>query len=190
MASWQLVAQRTDGSSVVTLGQTDRIWFTSGASLGDEILLGDWNSGTHVSDSNDSHHANCGGAGHVNNLKFVSNTEVSINGAAAATLSGSVPTQAQMPLKFIFTDASSVATSSAKFYAFDGTTDANPMPAVEFRAIEKGNTTWSEANGSGQALQLGNQAAATTHNFYIGVSISPLAIGDKVGKIKISLVYV
>ena len=191
MATWTLTGQRTDGTSTIAVGTTDRIWFTSGVNITDNIVVGSYQDGTHVTDNVDAHSANCGGAGgHLNNTKYLTSTTVSINGAGSATLAANVPTNAQCPLKFNFSDPASVATSAAKFYAYDGTTDATPMAGVTFQAIEKGNTTWVAANGSGAAVNLANQAAATSHDFFIACSISPTSVGAKTGKVKISLTYV
>lgn len=191
MATWTLTGQRTDGTSTITVGATDRVWYTSGVNITDNVVVSSYQDGTHISDNADAHQATCGGAGgHVNNLKYLSSTTVSINGAGSATLSGSVPTNAQMPFKFNFSDASSVATSAGKFYSYDGTTDATGMVGVTVQAIEKTNTTWTAANGSGSALTLANQSAATSHDFFVGASMSPTSTGAKTGKIKITLTYV
>jgi hypothetical protein len=191
MATFAWTGQRTDGSSTVTLGSTDRIWFTSGVNITDNVTVGSYQDGTHASDNTDAHLAGCGSTGgHMNNLKYASSSTVSINGAGAVTLSGTVPTQAQMPLKIVFSDASSVATSAAKFYAFDGSVDSNVWAGVTVQAIEKTNTTWTAANGLGAALSLTDQSANTTHNFFLGMSATPTSTGAKTGAWKISLTYV
>ena len=195
MATWTLTAQGANGSGTLTVNATDRIWFTSGTAITDNIVVSSYNDGTHITDNADSHIAGCTTMTHVNNLKYLSSTTVSINGAGGVTLSGSVPTNAQMPFKFNFSDGASVATSNGKFYAYDGATDATAMVGVTFHAFEKGDTAWDdpgggESNGSANALDLANQAAATSHDFYIGASISPTSTGAKTGAVKISLTYV
>lgn len=190
MATWTLTGQRTDGTSTVTIGATDRIWFTSGVNITDNVVQNSYQDGTHATDNADAHLATCGGAGgHVNNVKYVSVNNVNINGGGSVVLSGTVPTAAQMPFKFNFSDAASVATTNGKFYAYDGTTDATAMAGVNFQAFERTNTAWVAANGSGAALNLANQAAATSHDFLIGASMSPTSTGAKTGKVKISLTY-
>jgi hypothetical protein len=104
---------------------------------------------------------------------------------------GTVPTTAQCGLKYNFSDPASVATSGGSFYAFDGATDATPMSGVTVQAGEGGQTTtWIAANGSGSALTLANQAAATSHDFYIFTSATPTSTGNKTGQLKIVLTYV
>jgi hypothetical protein len=112
-----------------------------------------------------------------------------LNGAAASNVTALA--NANAGLRFNFSDAASVATSNGKFYAYDGATDATPMQGVTFKAFEIANgSSWTTANGSGAALNLANQAAATSHDFYIATSISPTSTGAKTGRIKISLTYV
>lgn len=65
------------------------------------------------------------------------------------------------------------------------------MAGVNFQAAEGGqSTSWVAANGSGSALTLANQVAATSHNFYVATAISPTSTGAKTGKVKITLTYV
>lgn len=123
-------------------------------------------------------------------MKYLTSTTYSLNGGGSTSLAAGAPTTAQCPLKFNFADAASVATSNGKFYAYDGTTDATAMSGVTVQAIEQSNTTWIAANGSGSAVSLANQSAATSHDFYIALSLSPSSTGAKTGKIKISLTYV
>lgn len=191
MATWTLTGQRTDGSSTISVGATDRVWFNSGVNLTDNVVVSAYQDGTHVSDNADAHQATCGGAGgHLNNIKYLTSTTISINGAGSVSLAANVPTNVQCPLKFNFSDAASVATSNGKFYAYDGITDTTAMVGATFQAIEKSNTTWVAANGSAAALNLINQSASTSHDFYIACSMSPTATGAKTGKIKITLTYV
>ncbi len=192
MATWTLTGQRTDGTSTVVIEPTHRLWFNAGVNLTDNIAVGSYQDGTHGSDGADAHLAGCGGtAGHINNVKFLSSTTTSINGAASATLSSTVPSAAQAPFRFNFSDPASISTSNGKFYFYDGTTDSTAMAGVTVQAIEVGiSTSWVAANGSGAALALANHAAATSHDFRIATSLSPSSNGAKAGKCKITLTYV
>lgn len=184
MATWTLTAQLTTGT--LTVGATDRIWW-NGTNFGDNVVVSAYQDSTHISNSSDTHTCT---TNHVNNTKYLTSTTVSINGAGSVSLSGSVPTTAQCGLKFNFADGASVATSGGKFYAYDGTTDATAMAGVTFQAIEQSNTTWVAANGLGAAVTLANQAASTSHDFFIATSVSPSSTGAKTGKVKITLTYV
>lgn len=173
---------------VLNVAATSRVWY-NGASFGTNIVVGGYQDTTHIADNTDAHLCT---TAHVNNTKFVDSTHVSINGGGSTVLAaGTVPTTGQCGLLVTFSDVSSVATSSAIFYAYDGVTDASPMSGVSFQALEGGHSTaWVAANGSGSALSLVDQAAATSHIFYIGSSISPTSTGAKAGKIKLVLTYV
>jgi hypothetical protein len=182
MASWQLVAQLTSGT--LALATTDRPWW-NGANFGDQISVNSYQDSTHVSDSSDVHRCT---SAHVNNTKFLTSTTVSINGAGSSALP--IP-QNKCSWKFTFTDASAISTANAKFYAYDGATDTNPVSGSHIKAAEGAVTsTWVEANGYGNALQLADQAQATSHDFYVAVSVAPTSQGNKSGKFKISLSYV
>ena len=184
MATWATVGQGTDGSTNQTFASTDRIWL-NGTSFGDNVTVSSYQDSTHRSNSSDAHQCT---TVHVHNTKYLSSSTVSLNGAASANVN--TITTAQCPLKLTFSDAASVATSNAKFFANDGVTDATAMSGVTFQAFEQGNSSWTAANGSGAALSLADQSAATTHNFYIGFSASPSSTGAKTGKVKASLTYV
>lgn len=186
MATWTLTAQLTTGTLAV--GSTDRIWW-NGTNFGDNVVVGSYQDSTHISNSSDVHQCT---TNHVNNTKWLADSgasSVSLNGAAASDVTAL--TTANAGLRFNFSDAASVATSNGKFYAYDGTTDATAMVGVTFKALEAGvSSAWVTANGSGAALTLADDAAATSHDYYIATSISPTSTGAKTGKVKISLTYV
>ena len=173
---------------------SDHIWLTAGPNLTDNVTVGQYQDGTHISQSDDTTHR-CSTT-HVNNVKFVDSTHFILNGGSSTVFSSSAPTTAQCPLRFNFSDAASVATSAAKFYAYDGSTDTNPWAlgsGGDFEAFEANASitpAWVAANGSGSALTLQNQAAATSHNFFVGISAKPGTTGTKSGKVKITLTYV
>lgn len=173
-------------TGTLTVGATDRVWF-NGANFGDNVVVGAYQTSTHISNSSDAHQCT---TNHVNNVMYVSSSNCNINGGGSVALSGSVPTTAQCPLKVNFSDAASVATSAGKFYAYDGTTDATGMSGVTVQAIQQSNTSWTAANGLGSAVSLADQSAATSHDFFLALSLSPTSTGAKTGKFKVSLTYV
>lgn len=170
-----------------TIGATDKFGLY-GSAFNNAIVVGSYQDSTHA--ENNSNSELCAGAPHMNNTKYVDSTHVSINGAGSAALASNVPTNAQCPLKLNFSHGSSVATSAATFWADDGTTAATPPTEVTFQAIEKSNTTWVNAGGSGSALSLADQATGTSHDFYIAFSNSPTAAGVKTAyRMQIQLTY-
>lgn len=197
MATWTLTAQLTTGTLAV--GSTDRIWW-NGATFGTNVVVGSYQDSTHISNSSDVHQCT---TNHVHNLKYVDATHYILDGGSSTLIAANTaPTTAQASFKFNFSDAASVATSAATFYFFNGTTDATGMVGVTPHALEagaSGSTGWDipnaggtpgNVNGSGNALQLANQAAATSHDFYVACSVTPTSTGAKTGQVKIVLTYV
>jgi hypothetical protein len=182
-----LTSQLTTGT--LSVGATDRIWW-NGATFGTNVVVNSYQDSTHITNSSDVHQCT---TNHVHNTKFVDSTHFILDGGSSTLFTATAPTTAQTGFKFNFSDAASVATSSATFYAYDGTTDATAMVGVTFQAYEaNGSITpvWVSANGSGSALSLQSQAAATSHDFFIGTSVTPTSTGAKTGKVKIVLTYV
>lgn len=183
MATWQLNCVLTDNSTVAA-ASTNHIWW-SGAAWGANIITGDYPDSMHIADQADAHICT---VHHIHNTKYVSSTQVSIDGGGNTNLPVST---GNCGLHFNFSDPSSIQTRQCLFYAYDGSSDINPMANVTFQAAEGAHsTTWSAANGSASALALVDQSPATSHDFYVATSIAPLTVGAKVGKFKITLVYV
>jgi len=182
MATWAAYAQ-LQNSTTLTIASTDHIWL-NGTTYGQNVTVGSYQDSTHVSDSDDVQRDI---TSPVNNLKYTTSSTVSVNGASATTLSGVV--SSSYPLKFVFSHGSSVETTGATFYAYDGVTDTTPISGITFQAAEAGDLTWTAANGSGSALSLDNQGAATSHTFYVAISASPSSTGAKTGSVKITLTY-
>jgi hypothetical protein len=184
MATFTWTAQLTTGT--LTIGATDKIGLY-GASFGDAITVGSYQDSTHIENSGGTHQCS---TNHVHNLKYVDSTHFTIDGGGSTLLAAGAPTTAQCPLKINFADAASVATSGAIFWAYDNSTDTNAPTNVTIKAIEQSNTTWGTPAGRASAISLAAQGAATSHDFYIGISNSPAAVGDLTAyAFKIELTY-
>jgi hypothetical protein len=184
MASFSWVAQLTTGT--LTIGSTDKVGFY-GANFGDAITVNSYQDSTHIENSSGTHQCT---TNHVHNTKYLTSTTVSVDGGASQTLGASVPTTAQCPLKINFSDTSSVATSAGKFWADNGSDTATAPTGVTFQAGEQSNTSWTAAAPKSSAVSLANQAAATSHDFYIFCSASPTTVGDKTAfRLGIELTY-
>lgn len=152
------------------------------------ITVGTWNSGTHLGNG-DPGTDQCG-TNHVPNVEYVSNTQFKLNGGSTETISNANLAATECTMRILFTDASSVAVSNARFYAFDGSTTTAEAVGVEVYAVEGqvGASTWTQINddsaniggdNSGERLTLKDQSAATQHTFYIAVSARPESVGAK-----------
>lgn len=184
MATWALTAQLTTGT--LTVNATDRIWFND-ATFGANIVVGQYQNSTHISNSSDVHQCS---TNHVHNTKFLTSTTVSIDGAGSTSLPVST---ANCPLKFTFSHGSSVTTSGANFFGY-GASEAAAITDVTLQAGEGGVTgTWVSCGGGsgGTKLTLADHgSAATSHDFFVFLSVTPTASGAKTGTVKISLTYV
>lgn len=193
---WTVTAQVT-GAPNFTVAATNRVWFNGvGGAFGTNVVVGSYQDGTHISDNTDAHLAACTTGTHVHNTKFLTATTMSLDGAGSANLS--TLTTAQAPLKFVFDTSdlggASVATSSAKFYAYS-TADGTPVSGVTVQAGEAAVTsTWVSIGTTGAAgagLTLADQTSATSHSFYVATSVTPTSTGAKTTNVyKLALTYV
>lgn len=163
------------------------IVFSGSGGLDTAITVGNWQDETHLGDG-DPGTDQCG-TNHVPNVKYVSGTQFDSGGGTEA-LNDTNLVQTECTLRVKFTDASSVATSNGRFYAFDGSTETNEALGVEAYAFEQGvgATSWTQINddsgdiggdNSGERLALSDQSAGTEHYFYIAVSARPESVGSK-----------
>jgi len=159
----------------------------SASDLTTPITVGEWNTGTHLGSGDPGTDA-CGTT-HVPNVKFISTTQCDIGGGTVSITDGNLATT-KCSFRIKFTDASSVALSSGRFYSFDGSTVTNEAIGVHAYAFERGvsATTWTQINddsgniggdNSGERLTLSDQTTATEHYYYIAVSAQPESVGAK-----------
>lgn len=155
--------------------------------LATPITVGSWQDETHLGNG-DPGTDQCG-TNHVPNVKYVSGTQFD-SGSGTETLNDTNLTATECTLRVRFTDGSSVAISSARFYAFDSTTETVEAIGIEAYAFEQGvgATAWTQigddsgnigGDNSGERLDLGDQGAATDHTFFIAISARPETVGAK-----------
>lgn len=173
-----------------------------GLDFGSGIPVGGFNDSTHKTDSAMS--VDSCPSDHVRNTKYIDSTHVSLEGEASVELTVGNVVQTDCTLRFSFNDSSgNTALSDGLVYAYNGSDiDDAPVGAVwmafehDGSAIQKDR--YGDAGGEGYAwnsnygigghdngLELTDQASASTHYFYIGLSVSPTSRGVKTGKIRI-----
>lgn len=183
--TWEVYANTPAWMGV---GANTIVFSSSLTDLTAPITVGVWNGGTHLG-SGDPGTDQCGTT-HVPNVEYVSNTQFKLNGGGTETLNDTNLVATEAGLRVKFTDAASVAISNARFYSFDGTTEANEAVGIEAYAFEQGvgATAWTQLNddsaniggdNSGERLALSNQSAGTEHYFYLAVSARPESVGAK-----------
>lgn len=178
------------GSSDTTIEATDKVQFSDGT-FGNPITVGEYNDGTHVQSSVG---ADKSSGNTPNNVKFISASGGTGGDSQADWGDGTEDldqmTTGEATLKINFSHGSSVTTSAAKFYAYDGSTTTAAPTGVTFYAAEQGDAAWTNAEGSAAALSLDDNTAATSHDFYIACSASPESVGEKSAfSLRIELTY-
>lgn len=161
------------GSSDTVIGATDRLQFAGAGGFDSKVTVGEFNDSTHVKSSGD---ADDSSGNTPRNNKYISGTQADWGDG---TESLTAITDAECALKINFSDPSSVAITGAIFYAYDGSTTTAVPTGVTFYAAEQGDSNWTNAEGSAAALSLTDQAAATSHDYFIAVSASPESVGLK-----------
>lgn len=172
------------GTSPTTIEATDVVKFTGGA-FATAITVGAYNDGTHVASSIDADDSS-GNSPH--NTKYVASGTLSLNGGGTTNVVDL--TTGNCPLKINFSDAASVTTTGAIFYAYDGSTTTAVPTGVTFQAFEQGDSAWTNAEGSAAAVTINDDTANTSHDYYFGISASPESVGAKTAfKLRIELTY-
>lgn len=157
----------------------------SGSTFGSAITVGSFNDGTFAGNGDPGTTQ-----GTMNNNKYLTSNTISINGGGSESLNDTNLTANECTLKVNFSHGSSVTTSSAFFYCYDSTTTTTEAVGVDVYAFERGAsaTAWTlvnddsgniGGNNSGERLSLADQTTATSHDFYVAVSVSPESVGAK-----------
>lgn len=181
--TWEVYADTPAWMSV----STNTIVFAGSGGISTPITVGSWQDETHLG-SGDPGTDQCG-TNHVPNVKYVSGTQFD-GGGGTESLNDTNLVATECTMRIEFTDASSVATSNARFYSFDGSTETNEAVGVEAYAFEQGvgASSWTQINddsgniggdNSGERLALSDQSAGTEHYFYVAVSARPESVGSK-----------
>lgn len=182
--SWTL-----QGSTPTTIDTDDILQF-AGAAFGDPLQIGTYNNSTHVKSSIG---ANDSGSNSPRNNKFISQTggsggksQVAVDGGATVNLDTLINSQAA--LKLNVSDVSAFGIIDAIFYSY-GANTITPLPGLDVRAAEIGDTNFTECEGSSAALALTDQTTpATSHDYYIVISKSPITPGIKSDTLRLEVV--
>ena len=155
------------------ISSTNVIGFYGNAGYGSPIQVGQYNDSMHIRTSLADDTDACA-APHLTNLKYVDDTNVSVNGGSPVALSSVV--QENCIMIHVQSDTN-IQIIGSRLYAYDGTNVDNPPANVTFKAFKLGDTSWSTPAGRPNALDCGTSAAGTDHYFYIGMSLSPTSTG-------------
>ena len=152
----------------------DPIQITTGANLS-----------THVEDFSNVEQCT---VNHISNTERTDGTHVKIQGGSEVLLNTLLTTEC--PLKINFSHGSSVVTTAATFFCYDGTTPATAPTDVNVYACEQTDASWTAVGGSANTLALDDNTTATSHDFFIALSVLLTAVGIKTAfKMKFQLTY-
>jgi len=148
--------------------------FYGSGGFGSPIQVGQYNDSFHIRTSLTDNTDACPPP-HLTNLKYISDTEVSINGGSPVPLSSVQDTHC---IRISVISDVNITVVGSRIYAYDGNNVDNPPANVLVKMFKLGDTQWSEPMGRTNALSLGTSTTpATQHHFYFGISISPIASG-------------
>lgn len=179
------------GTTPTTIDATDIVQFAGAGGFDSKITVAAYNDTTHVKSSVG---ADDSSGNTPNNVKFISAAGGTAGDSQADWGDGTEDIDAMLAaeatLKITFSDASSVITESAIFYAYDGTTTTAVPTGVTFYASELADIVFTNAEGSAAALTINDDTAATSHDYYIACTASPESVGLKSAfTLRIELTY-
>lgn len=139
------------------------------------------------------------GATHARNVKWLTDTTMSTNGAASETINDTNLADNECSLRVHINDAVSFQTQNGRFYCFNNTTVTTPAVGVDLAAYEKGNSSqWFHLNddsslgpsgwttgaiggdNAGERITMANRTSPGTDQFYFyAISAAPETFGDK-----------
>lgn len=143
------------------------------------------------------------GANHANNVKILTATTMSVNGAASETINDSNLADNECTFRLHFNDSAGYALQNGKIYTYDGSTTTAEAVGVDAAIYVKGEgmTQWFTINSDtatgnsmasmqftsaniggdnvGEVRSLANKPGATDHYYYCALSASPETAGGK-----------
>jgi len=168
--------------------------FSGVGGLATAVTVGEWQDETHIGNG-DPGTDQCG-TNHSNSVKYISSTEFD-DGGGTETINDTNLLATECTLQILFTHGSAVAVTSARLYAYDGSTVTTPAVGVDVVAFEQGqtNTAWEIINddsvagaltngniggdNSAERLDFADSGSATDHTYYAALSASPESVGAK-----------
>jgi hypothetical protein len=177
------------------LGANTIVWCSSLTDLATYVTVGQFQDGTHAG-SDDPGTDQCG-ANHMNNVKYLTSSTMSVNGAAGEDIDDTNLAANECTLRLHFNHGSNVDVTNGVFFSFDGSTPTTPATGMDIAAFERGRsaTAWTVinddtvagaftngsigGNNTGERLDLADSSDAQDHYWNLAVSFSPESVGAK-----------
>jgi len=172
------------GVTPTELEDGDFLAFTDGT-FGNPITVDGYNDGTHVRGSGGADDST---ANTPNNVKYVAS---GTGDWGDGTEDMADILEAECTLHIDITYDTNITVTDITMYAYDGTTPATGPVAIKVYMAELADAAWTEVDGSGTALSItDSDTPATTHDFYVSVSLAPESVGVKsTDKMRIAFTY-
>lgn len=183
------------------MGSNRLVFSGSASNINTTVQATQFQDGTHLG-SGTPGTDQCG-ANHANNVKILTSTTMSVNGAASETINDTNLADNECTFRLHFNDGSGYALQNGKIYTYDGTTTTAEAVGVDAAIYVKGEsmTSWFTINSdtatgnsmagmnfttanlggdnAGEYQSLSNKSAATDHYYYCALSASPETAGGK-----------
>ena len=147
-----------------------------GASFGTPIQVGQYNATMHIRASVSSDTSD----GALTGLQYKSTTEVSINGSETQKPISELSLEDCIKVT-VTSNADAVEIVESRLYAYNTQNVSTPPSNLTFKSFafdgETAPTTWQSCGGRDNKLLCGARTSSLTHDFYIGMSISPTSTG-------------
>ena len=183
------------------MGSNRLVFSGSSSNISTTVQATQFQDGTHLG-SGTPGTDQCG-SNHANNVKILTSTTMSVNGAASETINDSNLADNEASFRLHFNDAAGYALQNGKLYTYDGSTTTAEAVGVDAAVYVKGEsmTAWFTLNSdtatgnsmasmsfttanlggdnSGEVRALANKTGATDHYYYCAISASPETAGGK-----------
>jgi hypothetical protein len=180
------------GAAWTALGATDKVYFQKSGSFAygvtGAIPINTYNGGTHVIDASNNQLDTTTACA---NIAYGSDANhYSKDGGADTLIDASNPATTDC-FRVHGNCSPNAQVTASSIFAYDGTTEANPVADVTVDAVVPGvGAGFASIGGSAAALDLGTSASAADHYRYVAITVSPTANGAKSGTIKSSMTFV
>lgn len=181
---------------------TNRLVFSgSSSSLSATVAATAFQDGTHL--GNGTPGTDQCGSTHANNVKILTSTTMSVNGAGSATINDTNLTDNTSTFRLHFNDAAAYSIQNGKLYTYDGSTTTTQATGVDAAIYVKGESmsAWFKINSdtttgnsmgsmgfttaniggdnSGERVDLITRSGAADQYWYCALSVSPETAGGK-----------
>ena len=178
------------GPAWADIGANTFVFSSSPTVITDPVTVLSYQDGTHLG-AGDPGADQCG-ANHMNNVKYLTDTTMSVNGGGSEDITDANLANDECTMRLHFNDASLVIISAARFYCFNGSSVSAEAEGVTVYAFERGVSEasgWTLINNdsgniggdnTGERLDLGDKGTpATDHYYYIAMSVAAQTVGQK-----------